>query len=122
MNKVNLIGRFTKDPEIHSGETAVCRGTLAVARRTKESDEADFISLVAFGKTAEFISKYFTKGMKAAVVGRIQTGSYTNKDGQKVYTTDVVVEDIEFVEKKEGNEVPKTQSTDEILDFMNLPN
>lgn len=109
MNKAILIGRLTRDPEVRysQGEnsTAVARFTLAVDRRFKkagEQGEADFISCVAFGKQAEFVEKYFKQGMKMVLSGRIQTGSYTNKDGQKVYTTDIVAEDIEFAESK-GN-------------------
>lgn len=107
MNKVVIIGRFTRDPEIKytTGEnaTATARFSLAVNRRFKNKEgnyDADFINCVAFGKTAEFIEKYFTKGMAIGIIGRIQTGSYTNKEGQKVYTTDVVVEETEFVESK----------------------
>ena len=107
MNKVSIIGRFTRDPEIKytTGEnaTATARFSLAVNRRFKNKEgnyDADFINCVAFGKTAEFIEKYFTKGMAIGITGRIQTGSYTNKEGQKVYTTDVVVEETEFVESK----------------------
>ena len=107
MNKVIIIGRFTRDPEIKysTGEnaTATARFSLAVNRRFKNKEgnyDADFINCVAFGKTAEFIEKYFTKGMAIGITGRIQTGSYTNKEGQKVYTTDVVVEETEFVESK----------------------
>ena len=107
MNKVIIIGRFTRDPEIKytTGEnaTATARFSLAVNRRFKNKEgnyDADFISCVAFGKTAEFIEKYFSKGMAIGITGRIQTGSYTNKEGQKVYTTDVVVEETEFVESK----------------------
>jgi single-strand DNA-binding protein len=109
MNKAILMGRLTRDPEVRysQGETstAVARFTLAVDRRFKragETQDADFIGCVAFGKQAEFVEKYFKQGMKMVVVGRIQTGSYTNKDGQKVYTTDVVAEEIEFAESK-GN-------------------
>ncbi len=108
MNKVTLIGRLTRDPEVRysQGEssTAIARYTLAVDRRFKGKDgeqTADFISCVAFGKAGEFAEKYLHKGTKIAVNGRIQTGSYTNKDGQKVYTTDVVIEDHEFVESKQ---------------------
>ena len=103
MNQVILIGRLTKDPEVrYSGEgTAVGRYCLAVDRRSKK-DEADFINCVTFGKSAEFAEKYLTKGMKIAIHGRIQTGSYKNKDGQTVYTTDVVVEDHEFCESKKA--------------------
>ena len=107
MNKVIIIGRLTRDPEIKytTGEnaTATARFSLAVNRRFKNKEgnyDADFINCVAFGKTAEFIEKYFTKGMAIGITGRIQTGSYTNKEGQKVYTTDVVVEETEFVESK----------------------
>ena len=107
MNKVIIIGRFTRDPEIKysTGEnaTATARFSLAVNRRFKNKEgnyDADFINCVAFGKTAEFIEKYFTKGMAIGITGHIQTGSYTNKEGQKVYTTDVVVEETEFVESK----------------------
>lgn len=107
MNKAILMGRLTRDPEVRysQGEnsTAVARFTLAVDRRFRrpgENAEADFISCVVFGKQAEFVEKYFKQGMKMVAAGRIQTGSYTNKDGQKVYTTDVVLEDIEFAESK----------------------
>ena len=107
MNKVVLMGRLTRDPEIRysQGETAsaVARYTLAVDRRFKrQNDEqtADFISCVSFGKTAEFIERYLKQGTKVVGCGRIQTGSYTNREGQKVYTTDVVIEEIEFAESK----------------------
>ena len=106
MNKVILMGRLTRDPEVRysQGEnsTAIARYTLAVDRRFKRNNEesADFIPCVAFGKSAEFAEKYFRQGLKVVVTGRIQTGSYTNRDGQKVYTTDVVVEDQEFAESK----------------------
>lgn len=107
MNKVNLIGRLTHDPEIKStaSGTAVARYSLAVERRYKKDEEqtADFINCVCFGNTAEFVGKYLTKGMKIAVSGRIQTGSYTKDDGQKVYTTDVVVEEHYFCESRGGN-------------------
>jgi len=107
MNKVILMGRLTRDPEVRysQGENAmaVARYTLAVDRRfNRNNDEqtADFINCVAFGKSGEFAEKYLHKGTKIAITGRIQTGSYTNKDGVKVYTTDVVVEDHEFAESK----------------------
>ncbi|MGN0366008.1 MAG: single-stranded DNA-binding protein [Suilimivivens sp.] len=107
MNKVILMGRLTRDPEVRysQGEnaTAIARYTLAVDRRfNRNGDEnsADFIGCVAFGRSGEFAEKYFRKGTKVLVTGRIQTGSYTNKDGVKVYTTDVVVEDQEFAESK----------------------
>ena len=105
MNKVELVGRLTRDVEIRTTEsgTVTARFSIAVSRRFKNAEgvyEADFINCVAFGKTAEFIGKYFSKGSMIGVTGRIQTGSYTNKDGQKVYTTDVVVEECEFAESK----------------------
>ncbi len=107
MNKVILMGRVTRDPEVRYSQgdnaTAVARYTLAVDRRfNRNNDEqtADFINCVAFGKSGEFAEKYLHKGTKIAITGRIQTGSYTNKDGVKVYTTDVVVEDHEFAESK----------------------
>ena len=106
MNKVILMGRLTRDPEVRysQGEqaTAIARYTLAVDRRFKRDGDqtADFIGCVAFGKLGEFAEKYLRKGTKVVVTGRIQTGSYTNKDGQKVYTTDVVVEEQEFAESK----------------------
>ena len=105
MNKVILIGRLTKDPELRfaaGSGTAVSRFTVAVNRQFKK-DETDFINCVAFGKTAEFLEKYFKKGMAIGLTGHIQTGSYTNKDGQKVYTTDVIVEETEFVESKNAS-------------------
>ena len=107
MNKVQLVGRLTRDPEIRysQGEnaTATARFSVAVNRRFKNAEgnyDADFINCVAFGKSAEFVEKYFKKGMAIGLTGRIQTGNYTNKDGQKVYTTDVIVEETEFVESK----------------------
>lgn len=103
MNKTILMGRLTRDPEVrYSGDTSVARFSLAVDRRFKKDGEqaADFISCVAFGKTGEFIGKYGHKGTKFVVEGRIQTGSFINKDGQKVYTTDVIVEQVEFAESK----------------------
>ena len=107
MNKVHLMGRLTRDPEVRysQGEnaTAIARYTLAVDRRyNRNNDEqsADFINCVAFGRNGEFAEKYLRKGTKIVVTGRIQTGSYTNKDGVKVYTTDVVVEEQDFAESK----------------------
>lgn len=103
MNKVILMGRLTRDPETRrAGETTVTRFSIAVDRRYKQDggQTADFPSIVAFGKTAEFISKYFHKGMKIALEGRIQTGDYTDKDGVKHYTTDVIAEAVEFAESK----------------------
>ena len=117
MNKVILMGRLTRDPEVRysTGEngTAFCRYTVAVDRRFVRRDgsqdqqsqqTADFIPCVVFGKGAEFAEKYFHQGTKVVVTGRIQTGSYTNRDGQKVYTTDVIVEDQEFAESKAASE------------------
>lgn len=140
MNKVILMGRLTRDPEVRysSGENsmAVARYTLAVDRRFKRDGEAtaDFIGCVGFGRQAEFAEKYLRQGMKIAVTGRIQTGSYTNKDGQKVYTTDIVVEDHEFCESKNasmaGGEggmqsaAPSSRSTPSAASgdgFMNIP-
>ncbi len=110
MNKAILMGRLTRDPEVRytqgENQMAIARYTLAVDRRfNRNGDEntADFISCVAFGKAGEFAERYFRKGTKIAVTGRIQTGSYTNKDGVKVYTTDVVVEEQEFAESKNSN-------------------
>ena len=107
MNKVVLIGRFTRDPEVRytQGGSSVANFSLAVDRRFKQEggDSADFIRCVSFGKTAEFIEKYFHKGMKIGICGRIQTGSYTNNEGQKVYTTDVVIEEAYFVESKSAS-------------------
>ena len=112
MNKVILMGRLTRDPEVRysqGGENslAIARYTLAVDRRFKRNGDdqtADFIGCVAFGRNAEFAEKYFRQGLKVVVTGRIQTGSYTNKDGQKVYTTDVVVEEQEFAESKASSD------------------
>ena len=106
MNKVILMGRLTRDPEVRysAGENAlaIARYTLAVDRRFRRDGEAsaDFISCVSFGRTAEFAEKYFRQGLKIAVTGRIQTGSYTNQDGAKVYTTDVIAQTVAFAESK----------------------
>ena len=106
MNKVILMGRLTRDPDVRysQGEsaTAVARFTLAVDRRFRRDGDtsADFIGCVAFGRQAEFAEKYLRQGTKVVLTGRIQTGSYTNRDGQKVYTTDVVAEDLDFAESK----------------------
>ena len=128
MNKVIEIGRLTKDPEIRYSQgantTCVARYTLAVDRKFKQAGqpEADFINCIAFGKLGEFAEKYLHQGTKIAVTGRIQTGSYTNKDGNKVYTTDVVVEEQEFCESKSQQsnnqqQVPPSVGTD----FMKIP-
>ena len=106
MNKVILMGRLTRDPEIRysqgNDQMAIARYTLAVDRRFNRNGDqtADFINCVAFGRSAEFAEKYLKQGTKIVATGRIQTGSYTNKDGNKVYTTDVVIEDQEFAESK----------------------
>lgn len=134
MNKVILMGRLTRDPEVRYSQgnpsTAVARFSLAVDRRFKrEGDEqtADFINCVAFGKTAEFIERYGTKGTKFVVEGRIQTGSYTDKNNNRVYTTDVVVEQIEFAESKASGDnnngyVPQERPQPSNGDgFMNIP-
>jgi len=127
MNKVILIGRLTRDPEIRytQNDTAVARYTLAVDRMYKREGEpqADFIRCVAFGKPAEFAEQYLCKGIKIAVTGRIQTGSYTDRDGQKVYTTDVVAESQEFCERKaESSTAPSAQPEFDPSDrFMDIP-
>ena len=135
MNKVILMGRLTRDPEVRYGganNSAVARFSLAVDRRFKrDGDEqtADFINCVAFGKTAEFLEKYARKGTKFVVEGRIQTGSYTNKEGQKVYTTDVVCENVEFAESKNSQGGASSfdggagfaPSSDAGDGFMNIP-
>ena len=142
MNKVILMGRLTRDPEVRysqGGENplAIARYTLAVDRRFRRDGEqtADFISCVSFGRTAEFAEKYFRQGMRITISGRIQTGSYTNRDGVKVYTTEVVVEEQEFAESKSVSDahqshyqagpvssVPQqTPSVDAGDGFMNIP-
>ena len=108
MNKVVLMGRLVKDPESRGKyDSAVTKYTLAVSRKTKE--ESDFIPCVAFEKRSEFAERYLKKGTKIVVSGRIQTGSYVNKDGVKVYTTEVVVEDQEFAESKQENKAQTLQ-------------
>lgn len=135
MNKVILMGRLTRDPNIsyaQSGEhMAIARFTLAVDRRMKRQETenqqtADFIGCICFGKQAEFVEKYLRQGIKIAVTGRIQTGSYTNKEGQKVYTTDVLLDDIEFAESKgtgsSSYQAPKGQGAGTDPDgFMSIP-
>ena len=136
MNKVILMGRLTRDPEVRysAGENAlaIARYTLAVDRRFRRDGEAtaDFISCVVFGRGAEFAEKYFHQGIRIVVSGRIQTGSYTNREGQKVYTTEVVVEEQEFAESKNASSA-NTQSyqtapapapsADAGDGFMNIP-
>ena len=131
MNKTVLIGRLTRDVELrNAGATLVARYTLAVDRKYKREGEqaADFIPCIAFGRNAEFAQKYLTKGKKIAIVGRIQTGSYTKQDGTKVYTTDVVVEEQEFVESKASEHLGNSSDTDRADDlykssngFMSIP-
>lgn len=134
MNKVELVGRLTRDPEVRytQGEnaSAIARFSVAVNRRFKNNEgnyDADFINCVAFGKSAEFIEKYFKKGMAIGISGRIQTGNYTNKDGVKVYTTDVVVEEAEFVESKNSGgastppNAPTNNNASSADGFMNIP-
>lgn len=128
MNKVILMGRLTRDPEVRysQGENsmAIARYTLAVDRRFAKDGQqsADFISCVCFGKSAEFAEKWLVQGIKICITGRIQTGSYTNKDGVKVYTTEVVVEDQEFAESKKSQEGGKTEPGAASSDgFMSIP-
>lgn len=137
MNKVILMGRLTREPEVRysAGENpmAVARFTLAVDRRNRREKRegeqtADFISCVAFSKTGEFVEKYLHKGTKITLCGRIQTGSYTNKEGQKVYTTDVVAEEIEFAESKSASNAsggsaptPEAAPVPGNSDFMSIP-
>lgn len=130
MNKVILMGRLVRDPEVRYTQDgkAVGKFTLAVNRAYKK-DEADFINCVAFGKSAEFAEKYLNKGTKIALDGRWQTGSYTNKDGQKVYTNDCIVDNMEFAESKkeatqtapEGADDFMSQSIDDEMPFGELP-
>lgn len=113
MNKVLILGRLTRDPDVRqAGETMIARYTVAVDRRFKREGEptADFINCVAFGKAAEFADKWLRQGTKMIITGRIQTGSYTNKEGAKVYTTDVVVEEQEFAESKKNGDGTGTAS------------
>lgn len=136
MNKVILMGRLTRDPDVRwtqgQDQRCVARFTLAVDRRKKQEGQqaADFISCVAFGKTAEFSEKYLKKGTKIVTDGRIQTGSYTNRDGQKVYTVDVICDGIEFAESKAAagrrndetaQEPPQRMPETDAYGFMNIP-
>ena len=136
MNNVSLIGRLTRDPEVRysqgANSLAIARYTLAVDRRFRRDGEptADFINCVAFGKQAEHAERYYRQGLRVVVCGRIQTGSYTNKDGVKVYTTDVVVEDQEFAESKSsssneggytGGGYQRPEPTGAGDGFMNIP-
>lgn len=130
MNSVQLVGRLTRDPEVRytDGGTTVARFNVACDRRYKREGEpnADFISCVAFKNTAEFLEKYFFQGSRIGLNGRIQTGSYVNKDGQKVYTTDVIVDNVEFVDSKgsggENGSRQKPEAAADIGDgFMQIP-
>lgn len=133
MNKVILMGRLTRDPDVRytqrnssQEQTCIARYTLAVDRRFKRDSEqsADFIGCVAFGRDAEFAEKYFRQGTKIVITGRIQTGSYTNRDGQKVYTTDIVIEEQEFAESKKAagqQDAQNTAYSENGDGFMNIP-
>ncbi len=136
MNRVILMGRLTRDPNItyaQKDNSPIGRFTLAVDRRiARNADQnqqtADFISCVTFGKQAEFVEKYLRQGTKVALEGRLQTGSYTNKEGQKVYTTDVIVDNIEFAESKNaqggsgnGQSYERPQPTGTDSGFINIP-
>lgn len=128
MNKVILMGRLTRDPDVRYTASekpmAVARFTLAVDRKYSKEEEnsADFISCIAFDRKGEFAEKYLRKAIKVVVTGRISTGSYTNKEGQKIYTTDVIVEDIEFAESKSKGDSQNSEMSSESSDgFMNIP-
>lgn len=134
MNKVILMGRLTRDPEVRysagDNSMAIARYTLAVDRRMRKENEAnaDFIGCIAFGRNAEFAEKYFRQGMRVVITGRIQTGSYTNREGKKVYTTDIVIEEQEFAESKatsDGNSLNRASERTAAVDngdgFMNIP-
>ena len=134
MNKAILMGRLTRDPNVRytqgAESTCVARYTLAVDRRVKQEGQqsADFISCVAFGRNGEFAEKYLKRGSKIVVTGHIQTGSYTNRDGNKVYTTDIVIEEQEFAESKAAAErnqqqepQPQPQTETDENGFMNIP-
>lgn len=128
MNKVILMGRLTRDPDVRysSGEEpmAIARFTLAVNRRFAKKDgeqTADFIGCVAFGKSAEFVEKYFRQGMRITICGRIQTGSYINQEGHKVYTTNVVIEEQEFAESKKSDSSSSGSSSSMEGGFMDIP-
>ena len=134
MNKVILMGRLTRDPNVRytqgAESTCVARYTLAVDRRAKQEGQqsADFIGCVAFGRNGEFAEKYLKQGSKIVVTGHIQTGSYTNRDGNKVYTTDIVIEEQEFAESKAAAErnqqqepQPQPQPETDENGFMNIP-
>lgn len=131
MNKVILMGRLTKDPEVRytqsENSTAIASFTVAVDRRFKSGEQTtDFINCIAFGKLGEHVEKYYRKGMKTALTGRIQVRNYTNRDGQKVYVTEVVAEEMEFAEskasqQKSGDAAKANKSGDPLDGFMNIP-
>lgn len=133
MNHVAIVGRMTADPEVRytQGDNSMCIASFTVAldRRSRNSEQtADFPNCVAFGKTAEFIEKYFHKGMRIGGTGRIQTRNYTNRDGNKIYVTEIVLEQAEFVESKNsgekavcGTEKLNKKSNDPLDDFMSIP-
>lgn len=128
MNKTILTGRLTRDPDVRKtqGENPITatRFTLAVERKYKragDSQDADFISCIAFSKLGDFVDKYFKQGMKMNLVGRLQSGSYTNKEGIKIYTTDVIAEEIEFGEKKGSNSADSNLDNPSDEGFMNIP-
>ena len=122
MNKVILVGNLTRDPEIKYAQTnnmAIARFTIAVSRRFKREGEpdSDFFNCTAFGKTAEFVQKYFTKGKRMMLIGRIQNDNYTNKNGEKVYSVQILAEEVEFGEKKGAGETAENNDDD----FMPVP-
>ena len=126
MNKVILMGRLTRDPEVRytqGNNTAVCSFSLAVNRRFKQEGQpdADFINVVAWAKTAEFVSKYFTKGQQVAVVGRIQTRNYDDKDGKKIFVTEVVAEEVYFADSKKEQSTTTSAGFMQIEEDSNLP-
>jgi single-strand DNA-binding protein len=131
LNKVNLVGRLTRDPEVRytEGGTSIARFGIAVDRRfkTEGQPDADFPNIVAFGKTADFVEKWFHKGERIGLAGRIQTGSYTNNEGAKIYTTDVIAEEVEFVESRSNGQASRpdpNQANNNVPGsdgFMNIP-
>lgn len=126
MNKVILMGRLTREPEVSSstGGTTFARYSIAVDRKFKKEGEpeADFFNCVSFNKQAEFVEKYLKKGTKIVVTGRLQNNNYTNKDGQKVYDVRIMVEEVEFAESKNNSEASSNNSSSaDVTDFMNIP-
>ena len=125
MNKVIEMGRLTRDPEVSSSAsgTTFARFSIAVDRRFKREGEpdADFFNCSAFGKTAEFIEKYLSKGTKVVVCGRLENNNYTNKDGQKVYDVRIMVEEIDFAESKNNGQSKTESKGNDVTDFLNIP-